>query len=450
MENIYNSLKIVCQNLIKENASNSSFLLTLLVLITIPLSNGINSIAIGLFFLWTLVKINKNHFIFDLTLIVPVLLYLLMVASIIWSIDTKSTLKALEKEIPLLLIPVGFIIAKPFTQTQKNSIIKYYSYSIFGFVVYYLVRAMFRYCLSQDSRVFFYHGENEIDFGLVPKLLNAIHMSVFVAVAFFWFFTKAIKSKFDGIISGLLFGFILLLSSKNIILIVILLVLLYTFIFSRMAHKLRMRNLVLFSLLLVLIFSLGRIKNRFQVEFQSNSNKSLSANVIEGVPEGVHYISIKEAWFNKSFTPNDYFPGTAFRVYQFRIFCELMKEKHVFFTGFGLNASLPKIKEKAIYYNLFMGNESSEGYQTKNFHNQYVQNFAELGVFGFLLLIIMLVINTKNALKSKDFLHFTFSILMISLFLTESFLWRQRGIVFFAVMFCLFNSGIKFNTSEAK
>jgi O-antigen ligase len=51
-----------------------------------------------------------------------------------------------------------------------------------------------------------------------------------------------------------------------------------------------------------------------------------------------------------------------------------------------------------------------------------------------------LIINIKNALKSKDFIHFAFSILMISLFLTESFLWRQRGVVFFTVMYCLFNS----------
>jgi O-antigen ligase len=450
MENIYNSLKIVCQNLIKQNTNNSSFILTLLVLITIPLSNGINSVALGLFFVWALIKMNKNNIVFNLNLLLPLLLYVLMAISIVWSIDAKSTLTALAKEIPLLLIPVGFIIIKPFTLTEKDSIIKHYSYGIFTFVLYYLIRAVVRYCLSQDSRVFFYHGENEIDYGLVPKLLNAIHMSVFVAVAFFWFFTKEVKSKADTIISGLLFGFILLLSSKNIILLVILLVLIYTFIFSKSAHKLRMRNLVLFGLLLVLVFSLGRIKNRFQVEFQSNTDKSISANVIEGVPQGVHYVSSKEAWSNTTFTPNDYFPGTAFRVYQFRIFNELIRENNVFFTGFGLNASSPKIKEKAIYYNLFMGDEKSEGYQTKNFHNQYVQNFAELGVFGFLLLIIMLIINTRNAIKCKDFVHFAFAILMISLFLTESFLWRQRGVVFFVMMFCLFNSGVKLTNSEAE
>jgi O-antigen ligase len=247
-----------------------------------------------------------------------------------------------------------------------------------------------------------------------------------------------------------LFGFLLLLSSKNMVLAVILLVLIYIFFFSKTAHKMRLRNLIVFGLLIAIIFSIGRIKQRFQVEFQTNTDKSLSANVIEGIPVGVHYVSIKEAWTNEMFTPNDYFNGTAFRVYQFRIFTELINENNAYLTGFGLNASYPKIEEKAIHYDLYMGkkNDSEGGYQSKNFHNQYVQTFAELGVFGFLIVVIMLGLNLKNALKSKNFVHFAFAILMISLFLTESFLWRQRGVVFFTVLYCLFNTTSKPSISQ--
>ena len=375
-----------------------------------------------------------------------------MAISYLWSIDQKETLAALSKELPLLLITIGFFFFKTNTTEEKRKIIAYYSYVIVAFVVYFLVRATVRYFIYDDSRMFFYHGENDKDYGLVPKLLNAIHMSVFVAVAFFYFFTKALKSKADYFFSVLLFGFILLLSSKNIILMVLVLSLLHTFFFSKVAHKLRLRNLIVFGLMIGILFSLGRIKDRFIVEFQSNTEKSLSTNVIEGVPAGVHYVSIKEAWTNPTFTPNDYFNGTSFRIYQFRIFTELIKENAIFLTGFGLNASYPKIKEKAIQYNLYMGveNDSDSGYQSKNFHNQYVQNFAELGVFGFLLLVVMLFVNVKNAIKSKDFVHFAFAILMISLFLTESFLWRQRGVVFFTMMYCLFNSGFFLKSSKAE
>ncbi|HBK83023.1 MAG TPA: hypothetical protein DDZ41_05405 [Flavobacterium sp.] len=69
-----------------------------------------------------------------------------------------------------------------------------------------------------------------------------------------------------------------------------------------------------------------------------------------------------------------------------------------------------------------------------------MQNFAELGLIGFLLLVAILFLNLKNTIKSKDFIHIAFAILMISLFLTESFLWRQRGVVFFTLFYCLFNT----------
>ncbi len=396
----------------------------------------------GIFLLVAFISLKREHFKLQKELIFPILLYGLMVISYFWSIDSKATLSALSKEVPLLLIPLGFLIFKTNTSEQKRKIIEYYSYVIVAFVLYYSVRAIIRYLIIGDARMFFYHGENDKDFGLVPKLLNAIHMSVFVAVAFFYFFTKEIKSKTDTLLSVLLFGFILLLSSKNIILVVLFLSLINIFFFSKTAHKLRLRNLIVFGLLLVIIFSTGRIKDRFKVEFQTNTDKSLSANVVEGIPSGVHYVSLKEAWSNPGFTPNDYFNGTAFRVYQFRIFTELLNENNVFLTGFGLNASYPKIREKAVEHNLYMGaeNQPDSGYQSKNFHNQYVQNFADLGVFGFILLLIMLIANVKNAIKSKDFVHFAFAFLMISLFLTESFLWRQRGVVFFTMMYCLFNS----------
>lgn len=450
--NIYNFSKNVIQNLVKENKSNPSFVPILLVLTTIPLSFAVNNISLGIFMLASFIFFKKEQFNFQKEFLFPILLYVLMSVSYFWSIDSEETLSALSKEVPLFLIPLGFLIIKTNTSEQKKKIMEYYSYVIVAFVLYYCFRAIARYYIFHDGRVFFYHGENDKDYGLVPKLLNAIHMSVFVAVAFFYFFTKEVKSKTDIFFSTLLFGFILLLSSKNIILVVLLLVLIRIFFFSKTAYKLRLRNLIVFGLLLGVVFSIGRIKERFKVEFQTNTDKSLSTNVIEGIPAGVHYVSIKEAWTNPTFTPNDYFNGTAFRVYQFRVFCELIQENNIFFTGFGLNASYPKIKEKAIHYNLYMGVDSDpdSGYQSKNFHNQYVQNFAELGILGFVLLLMMLIINVKNSFITKDFVHFAFAILMISLFLTESFLWRQRGVVFFTMMYCLFNSGIVPHSSKAE
>ena len=433
MTTIYNFLRNVFLDLKQENNQNASFVLVLFLLVSIPLPFFINNIALGLLMVSFFLNFKNTNFEKTPLFFLPIMMFLFMALSYFWSINKEETLRAIPKEIALFLIPLVFMKLR-FSNNQKRKILKYYSYSMVILVVVFLFRAILRYLMNQDSRVFFYHGENNDDYGLVPKLLNAIHVSVFVALAFFYFFTKEIKSKTDIIISFLLAGFIILLSSKNVILVLVFLILVYYSYYSKASHKMRLRNLIIFGGIIVVAISFGKIKERFQEEFRNNAPITLSPNVTATLEKGVHNISIYEAWNNESFTPNDYFPGTAFRVYQARVFFELLKEEPIFLKGFGLNASQKRLVEKEKKYNLH------NGYGNFNFHNQYIQNFAELGVIGLILLFVLLAMNLKNAIKNKDFIHFSFAVLMISLFLTESFLCRQRGVVFFTTLYCLFNS----------
>ncbi len=395
---------------------------------------AINNVSTAIFILSVLFFNRNTKIETKVTLLIPILLYVWMVASYFWSVDTSRTASAIFKEITLFLIPVAFLIMKPFTKDQILKLLKYYGYAMVFYAVFFLVRAVIRYLISGDQRAFFYHGEYDNDFGLVPKLLNAIHVSVYVTVAFFYFLSKEVKSKLDLVFASILLIFIFLLSSKNIIIVFLFLIGIHFFYFSKSSNKMRLRNLAIFILVVGSVLSFSKIKNRFLVEFQSNTNTSVSHSVYNEADEGVNYVSIYEAWNNESFNNGDYFPGTAFRVYQFRMFLEIFKEEPVFWTGLGLNASLNKLLEKEKKYNLH------EGYGTFNFHNQYVQNFAELGFIGFMFLIIILFLNIKKALKNKDFIHISFAILMISLFLTESFLWRQTGALYFIIFYCLFNN----------
>ena len=420
-------MKNVFQILKKEININIAFGLILIVLFTIPLSYALNSVAVGILLFVTFLTFQKKNFTLQLNLIYPILLYVLMLLSFFWSIDQKTTLTAILKEIPLLIIPLAFILFKDFSKEQKQKIIQFYSYGILLFAVFYYVKAIARFIITHNTDVFFYHE-------LVTKDVNAIHVSVYVSIAFFCFFIKTKKSILDYIALTLLFAMVFLLASKNIIVVFIGLLIIYYLFLTKISRKMRMRNLILFLLFLFSLSFVGKIRDRFMVEIQTNTKVSLSDDVELNKQTGINNISIVEAWTNEHFAPSDYFPGTAFRVYQFRMFLELFHEEPVFWTGYGLNASKEKLLAKEKKYNLH------EGYGTYNFHNQYIQNFAELGVLGFVLLMIMLVVNIRNAFKSKDFVHFAFAILMISLFLTESFLWRQRGVVFFTIMYCLFNS----------
>ncbi|MQP25006.1 hypothetical protein GFJ94_08010 [Flavobacterium sp. LMO8] len=437
MNNIYSFLNNVWKELLEENKQNKAFIPIVLLLITLPISLAVNNILLGVFFISALLYLGKNKLSFSLVYLVPILLFALMSTSYFWSIDVKRTLTAIPKEITLLLVPIAFMIIPAFTREKKDKILKYYGYAMLLYVMFFIIRAFIRYILTNETSVFFYHGpDNDTDTGLVPRLLNAIHVSVYVAIAFFYFFIKEHKTKWEQVASILLFVFVILLSSKNIILVLVLLILIQVFFYSKIANRLRLRNLTIILVLLGFIISFSKIKERFLVEFRTNSDKSISHNVALNKSEGINNISIADAWTKEQFHPSDYFPGTAFRVYQFRMFTEFLEEDAIFWKGFGLNASLNKLLEKEKQYNLY------PGYGSFNFHNQYVQNFAELGVIGFALLILILFLNTKNAFNSKDFLHIAFAILMISLFLTESFLWRQRGVLFFMLFYCLFNTKI--------
>lgn len=354
-----------------------------------------------------------------------------MLLSLLWTIDFKITFEALSKEIPLLLLPICFSIV-PISSSQKNQIISNFSYGFTLFVFYCLLKAIIRFIITQNTEVFFYHQ-------LVTLDVNAIHVSAYSVIAFFYFFTKKEKRTFDKLIMPILALFIILLSSKNIIVIFFIL-LIFKVLFSK--NYLNKKQLYLFGLVFLIVsgFLFNKVKDRFLLEIESNA-KDNSVNSTYENGALVYNVSINDAWNKDKFNHNDFFPGTALRVYQARVFFELLQEENITFTGYGLNASWAKLKEKRIQHNLY------PGYENFNFHNQYIQNFAELGVVGFLLLVIMVILTLKNGSKSKDFIHISFAILMISLFLTESFLWRQRGVVFFTVMYCLVNSKIAPNKS---
>ncbi len=439
MDNIYNFLKNLWKEINKETKKNFSFFFAILFVISIPLSLGLNNFFLVSLLTTLLIRYKKATSKFSKNLVYPIVLFAIMCFSYFWSINQFETLKAIPKSIVLLLLPTTFMFFNTFSKNQIEKLKKYYSYAMVVYVLYFLMRAIVRYILLKDSRIFYYHGNYNDDFGLVPKLLNAIHFSVFVSLSYFYFIIKEYKSIMNKIVISLLFLFIILLSSKNIILIFLLLNLIYFFFYSKVANKMRIRNLILLVTIIGTILFFGKIKQRFSEEFKTNTNRSITHNVVEKTSDNVHYVSIKEAWTGKKFTPNDFFPGTAFRVYQISVFLEFLKEEPIFWNGFGLNASYPKLEEKGKAYNVFLGNEKSEGYQKKNFHNQYIQIFAELGIFGLIILILMLIVSLKKGFENKDFLHISFTILMISLFLTESFLSRQRGVVFFTLFYCLFN-----------
>ncbi len=432
MARTYNFLKIVSQKLKGENNRRPLLIFILLPLVCIPLPYQANSIALILFTLATIVTFKKRNFRPDRVLMLPILLYFLMLLSLLWTIDMVESAPSISKELPLLVIPFCFMAMPLVPADIRQKIIRYFSFAMAGFSVFYLIKAVVRFVASGDTGVFFYHE-------LVTKDVNAIYVSALVGTAFFYFLAKLRKSALEMLATAILLAVLILLSSKNVIATCLILGVIYFAFFSNLSNKAKWAGAGIAALLIASLAFVPEIRDRFNIELSTiTTDNTVNYSVGDG---NVHNISIRQAWNNERFEQSDFFPGTAFRVYQFRIFLEMMAEDNAWLLGYGLNASYDKIEKKTLSYNLFSGDANVEGYQKKNFHNQYIQAFADLGVAGFLLIVAMLAVNLKNGIKRKDFVHISFAVLMISLFLTESFLWRQRGVTFFTMMFCLLNVG---------
>lgn len=410
----------------------SKRLLTFLIsaiFITLPFGYAYNSVAIVLFVGYSFLSYKKQNISVSYVLLAPIALYMLMVASIAWSIDVPLTVKALSKEAALFFIPIAFFFNRKVISISRRGILKGFSIVMCFFAFFYFLRAMYRYFEGGNIGVFFY---NELS----TPIVSAVYLSAIFAIAYYYFLSVKNKRFFDYLGLVIMMVMIGLLMAKVTIAVSVLLTAVYISFFASVPKKTRIAGAAIFVVLGMSLVYISRTTTLFPAEYTTNipEMEKLAEEKIE-----LNKVTPHEAWSKQAFSENDYFNGTAFRIYQARIFGELVQEEGKIVTGYGLNASIKKIEEKSKEHNVFEGGVLNQRYARQNYHNQYIEAFSDLGILGLLLVLTMVLINLKKSLSDKDFVHMAFAFLMIALFLTESFLWRQRGVVLFILLYCLFN-----------
>jgi len=341
---------------------------------------------------------------FSKRVFIAFLLYGLMIASLLWTIHFKQSLRGLERQLGFLLVPLAFVCMPRLTKDTIFKILLYFARGMAVFALFFLGNAVRMYFQAGTTEVFFYHE-------LVAIFeLNAIYVSVWVALCLLFLFFKAKKNALSSstlLISG---GFLLMLASKAIILVTTLVLILGAFRhFSK--KKILIGGLSALLLAILVCSTNNPVRERFWVEYESSN--------------------LNEVWNRECFTRTYYWTGTGIRLFQIRIFSEMLEQDPIFWKGYGINTSQDKIVEKHSAYNLY------KGFYHFNFHNQYIQAFAELGVFGMLLIVALLGVSLKDYLETKDLLFLCFFFVMATIFISESYLWRQRGIFHFFTLFGL-------------
>lgn len=395
----------IFMNAYKKSNSNIDELLVTLILITLPLGGyAINSIVVILFFLLSVYRYftSKPSIVFSKIPFLFIAFYVLCFLSLLWTDSIKNTFEGLIRFLSYLVLPLAFIINSENT-FSIDKIFDRFSKSMVFFALYCLIIGFIKVLKYDDINFLFYH---ELSGNL--SQLNAIYLSVFISLAIGFFLFKSEKSKaalFYAIFLGI---FLVLLSSKIIISM--------TFVFSiwyfLKNNILKKVKLIHFITVIVMsfIFMISSINfvNRFKTEFEKTK--------------------INEVLETKDFGHVYLWTGIGLRVFQTKAFLEILTEKKRIFLGSGLNNSQEDLNNKYKEYNLY------PGFLNYNYHNQYIQIFAELGIVGLILFLMILFIILKEAINTKDYFLFSFIIITLAVCLTETFLWRQRGMVFFIII----------------
>jgi O-antigen ligase len=395
------------------NSENTYVFLITLVLATLLLDYAFGSISLAVLVLvcllnvfYTRPKLVKHY----LPLIV---LFIIMLLSLFWTIDFQKSIRGLSKYIPLLLVPIAFMYIPKLSKKGINNIFDYFAISNTIFALFFIGYAGFNFIANKDSSVFFYHN-------LVSLFdLNAIYVSSFFLLSYAHLILKKRLNSITFIKLFILFVAIILLSSKVII---FLLFLITTIVFFKShLQKITKGITVLFLLIgALLIAQTGTFKDRVNDEFDKD---------------------FWEVLRNDDFSMNFYpWSGSSIRLFQIRVFSELLKEDKFVLTGYGVNAAQGKILEKHKKYKLY------NGFYHYNFHNQYIQIFSEVGIMGLLCIIVVLFLLFKQFYETKNMMVLFIFILLSTLFFTESYLCTQRGIIHFIIYICLIHfPSYKFN-----
>lgn len=335
----------------------------------------------------------------------PILFYLVMSLSIIWSLEPSLTYKGIMRLAPLACIPLVICLGYDISKKQFESIFNKFSL-IYAFVAFFFItNGLINYYTSGHTKFLFYHTLVE------PSKLNAIYASSFAFVAYVWILLKQYKVFIYQLSAIVLLSFIILLSSKLLITLSIVLSL-----FLLIKH-LKINFKIIAIVFLMLISSIFLIKpdnfisKRFSTEQTTN---------------------FKEIFNCQNFTKVYPWTGTGLRLFQIRLGLEIIEDKpQTILYGLGFNASQPSVVKKHKKYNLY------PGYYEYNFHNQYLQTIVELGILGLLLLMVCLYQILNLYIKKHQRFPLLIFVLFLVLFITESYLMRQRGIIFFSLLYAL-------------
>lgn len=393
---------------IVEKADENKSLIWGLFLSSQILGHAIGNIfLVVLTILFIITIVVRKKIVFKKSLLPLQALFIWGVASLLWTTHITDTLSGIGIATGLIAIPLIISQQSDFTLKELRRIIDIFSVCLVIYFVVCLFKSVFLFLGDRQIQHFFYHD-------LVTLFSNsAIYISLFTSVCIVIKVNSPEKKLFDHIIISVLIVFLLLLASKNLLISTFLLLGSSFALFKKHQNTPSKSALAIFAGILLTVICFFVFENPIKQRFLDEMD-----------------IKFEEVWNRQDFSDFE-FNGTNLRIFQWRTISEMVENGQIGFLGMGLSNVNYLTKQYFDYYNAY------QGYMAVNFHNQYLQTFGELGFVGLGILLFIFCFSLYKAIKSKNKFLFLITLLFIICFLTESYLNRQKGILFFSAMYSL-------------
>jgi hypothetical protein len=426
-------------DLMSSNENNSFFdwplaLMAFGIPFTIKLGN-IFIIAGFLFSLYAVIKFKPNIFKKrpSFELLFPVVLFLVVLTSTIFSHDVGAGLRQVEKNILFPLIAFAIVLINSRRNVNIKLILKGFSIATLLSTLVLVIVAMLRFWRGEGFDVLFFHELGRL-FDLHP-----VYIAINLAITIFFITNEYLAGK--NLVPKKLFVLVLVLcfaitalflcASKAVLLCF---VVLYVIQLFSIYKSVRLRFVLFLGLVLLsfLVAVTPKISDRFL--------QGLHFDIEEFHPTNEVY----EAKVFSNLEKNE-ISDLELRYLMFKtgIFHVMDDGKLIFGYGIG------DVQHHIDYYYMLYGLAPGwfEGY---NLHNQYLQYLVTYGVIVLLFFIGYLVFSFNKALTNKNQLHLFFLILISTTFLFECLLSRNKGIVIFIFINTLFLIHYKNENSHSR
>ena len=422
------------------------FLLFLLSIGT-GLQIAIYKIAIILLFLqWLIgrdfkqkfIKLKQNVFAIGL-----IGFYFLYCLSFFWSDNGVEAISDLILKLPILILPLVILSQKSLSSNHLNQLFVSFAFASLALNLYSFFEAYLQYIETNNINRLYYSN--------LPVNMHTSAQAMFTCFSIVIFvYTLSKDSIFNNKLLiyfavSIQMMFIFLLSSRMQILIMA--VIIPTYLIAFYYNKQKTIIGVLYTLL-IFVFSYLII---------TTTPSTLNARYSKTVSQ-INSLQIDNGNYDA-------------RIFIWKEALGLIKKNWLFGTGAGdakdilvarylqfsldnpitesnIDTTIIDLQNKATSHNLFSPNTKKllekrnrhyqKAYQRKyNFHNQYIQTFGTIGIFGFLVLFLLMVYPLFLSIKDKNYLAISFLFVVGASCLTESILERQAGVAFYALFYVL-------------